>query len=684
MRIDLNSKPFQCRQCGRSFGRQDVLGRHMKIHTNDSSSQCQNPTPETGILQRDGGKDQQTPMPEVAATATVPTSNSLQQAAQAPLSNFPDSHNWLDSDNLLEWLMADTNANPTIPLPLIDFPGASTASEYLGLSLPIDLELQAPQAPQGPGNMALNQIYKLIEDLSRRLNSEVHHSGFTSSFLDACLNEFFKRVSPSFPVIHEQTFTLKNSIPPLLLNMVALGSLFVCEKGALGKGEMLWRLGHTAVATSWQTLIEMRGPYDACDGVQVVLTALLGQTYALLSSNANIRTTASVFHGLGFYWARTSGMYSVREVSPEDLPSIQMSEEEKNNAWRSWAAMEVQRRAILGHYILDGLISQASGSPASARHLINSIGTACSDEAFAATTADEWIIEMQNSIKGSTMSQVFTRIFSADYATNPLQLSHFSVFVIIEGLQSLISDLHESKGQVFGTVSKSQITQAMLNVFHENIIPRSERSNMHHIQVLIRWHSVFIETTAPSISIYRWLCSRYQLPQVLGGIHAKGSPDEFDLKCWAGKADALRAVLHAISITRTLDDLPLSQAYTMHIPAAVFTSAVTITAMCLLNREVIEIPEKYDWGDVWASEYQSPGEQAQEIPNDENIDHLLKRLGGNDKGKVVSINLLAEINSLQIILKTVASRWGVSSQMEDVIGRLANIVRDNHGVIALR
>jgi hypothetical protein len=31
-------------------------------------------------------------------------------------------------------------------------------------------------------------------------------------------------------------------------------------------------------------MINHRGPYDACSGIQVVLTAILGQVYATLSS----------------------------------------------------------------------------------------------------------------------------------------------------------------------------------------------------------------------------------------------------------------------------------------------------------------------------------------------------------------------------------------------------------------
>lgn len=33
----------------------------------------------------------------------------------------------------------------------------------------------------------------------------------------------------------------------------------------------------------WQSLITHRGPYDVCNGVQLLLTALLGQIYGALS-----------------------------------------------------------------------------------------------------------------------------------------------------------------------------------------------------------------------------------------------------------------------------------------------------------------------------------------------------------------------------------------------------------------
>jgi hypothetical protein len=93
---------------------------------------------------------------------------------------------------------------------------------------------------------------------------------------------FFTRFNQSVPVLHRPTFVYKELIHPLLLNAIALGSLYLGPEHT-AKGEALWRLAHTAVATSWTTLISHRGQYDSCNGIQVVLTALLGQIYANLS-----------------------------------------------------------------------------------------------------------------------------------------------------------------------------------------------------------------------------------------------------------------------------------------------------------------------------------------------------------------------------------------------------------------
>jgi hypothetical protein len=88
---------------------------------------------------------------------------------------------------------------------------------------------------------------------------------------------------PTFPLLHRSTFVFKDCTHQLLLNAIAIGSLYLGPKDAIAKGETLWYLAHTAIATSWQTLINHRGPYDVCHGVQLIISALLGQLYGALS-----------------------------------------------------------------------------------------------------------------------------------------------------------------------------------------------------------------------------------------------------------------------------------------------------------------------------------------------------------------------------------------------------------------
>ncbi|OGM49364.1 hypothetical protein ABOM_003500 [Aspergillus bombycis] len=598
-----------------------------------------------------------------------------------------------ESENLLDWLMPDFQNTSSLLLPMADF---SDTSHPLISALSCLRPVPPADSQGSPGQHAVHEVHKLVDDVSKRLNDDLHNTGVTPAFVEACLREYFRRVSPSFPIMHEPTFSVRDCISPLLLNMVALGSLFVCLPNAVKQGEMLWKLGHTAVAASWQSLIEVRGPQDQCNGIQLVLTALLGQTYALLSCNTSIRTTAFVFHGLGFYWARTSGMYSVDDAQLGAMPSLEADSTAKEVAWRTWVAAEIQRRATLGHYVLDGLISQASGSAASARHLTNKIKTACSDAAFAAETADEWIIEMARLDHAQIpFSELFIRVCAKDYIKAPLQLSLLSTAVLLEGLQSLIAELHDVDSPALGTVPRSQIIRGLLNIYEGDLC--TSRS-IDSLQNLIRWHAMCIELSTPTIFLYRRICDEYKLPQVLSGIPVRGWARPLNLTIWAQSVEAFRATLHAVSIIRLLNEIPSGHTHAMHIPGCVFAAAMILIAIHLCNKNKVKIPKSLRWHDVWAgvlaennavdrtslgehidyasapaSALPSVSSPSADFSGAEELIHALNPTGADDT--MTSVNILSEVNSLQISLKTVASRWGISAQMEEIIGRLAMLPR---------
>ncbi|KAL3470315.1 hypothetical protein BJX99DRAFT_267560 [Aspergillus californicus] len=632
-RTHTNSKPYRCNECGRRFGRQDVLSRHVKLHLDGQSRLGASSTQEPPELFFERQPETDQSMSGLAfPSGAVPT----------PPDDIPPHTTFEDSDDLLDWLMAGFNDNPILPLPFTDIPGVDNQvlqPDHDSHDDPNHLRYGSPET------MGIQHLFKLINDMSRRLSSDIDNKRITSDFLDTCLHEYFERVSPTFPVIHRPTFSSQKTIPPLLLNMVALGSLFVCLPDAVQKGELLWRLGHTAVSTSWRTLIQIRGPHDICDGVQLVLTALLGQTYALLSSNNDIQTTAFVVHGLGFYWARTSGMYSMKDIQTA-APDIHPRESDKRLEWERWAAQEVQRRAVLGHYILDGLISQASGSPSSARHLINRIGSACSDTAFAASTVDDWISELMASPNvQQPMSEILAIVLTGRHAQTPLKLSSFSIAVVIEGFQSLISEAKEVTGDPIGVVTRQQIIGGLLSL-SKHLPPFSAS------KTTIRLHNVCIEVVAPTTSLWRALCDTFALPRLL--LTSAAIPvEDLNLTEWVKGADATRALLHALAILRLLHQIPFSNAHAPHLPAAIFSSALVISSVCLSGTTTVDAPQSPQWEDV----------------------HGLMRVL-RESGRVTSVNLVNELNFLQLALRTMTSCYGISAQMENIVGLLMGLVRE--------
>jgi hypothetical protein len=59
----------------------------------------------------------------------------------------------------------------------------------------------------------------------------------TPRFLDSSLHMFFTRFIPIFPVLHRSTFVFRDFSAPLLLNAIALGSLFLGTEDAIAKVE---------------------------------------------------------------------------------------------------------------------------------------------------------------------------------------------------------------------------------------------------------------------------------------------------------------------------------------------------------------------------------------------------------------------------------------------------------------
>lgn len=70
---------------------------------------------------------------------------------------------------------------------------------------------------------------------SADVTTEAESMGLTTVFLDGCLHMFFTHFIPLFPVLHRPTFVFRDWTHPLLLNAIALGSLYIGQKGYVAK-----------------------------------------------------------------------------------------------------------------------------------------------------------------------------------------------------------------------------------------------------------------------------------------------------------------------------------------------------------------------------------------------------------------------------------------------------------------
>lgn len=228
--------------------------------------------------------------PPAVDSEVIPAESFTPQTTFAQHGNANSVPIWTEADDMLEFLTSDFSCSWPVALPVTQFEPSSLGN--------IDGSIVSPVENHGQGHQAMQQMSRLISVLSSNLTTEIQSTGITSSFLDTCMHVFFDKFIPSFPVLHRATFTMKESSHPLILNIMALGSLFVGARDAIPKGEALWRLAHIAVATNWKHLMATKGPRDSCEGVQLVLTAVLGQTYALMSRNESLRMTSQTFHGM--------------------------------------------------------------------------------------------------------------------------------------------------------------------------------------------------------------------------------------------------------------------------------------------------------------------------------------------------------------------------------------------------
>jgi hypothetical protein len=566
------------------------------------------------------------------------------------------SYSWagLSEDLFAEFFSLD-NEQPFRGSQVLLSAAVTALGEPVGESAPSD-------TASTHARQALGHLKHLVREFSHNLSGEVEATGVPVHFLEVCLGCFFSHFLCIFPIMHEPTFSLKSCTPTLLLSMVAVGSLFVAGDSAATMGEALWRVVHAAVATSWQSFSSTAPEDEQVAGMQLVLTALLSQAYAVLSRNGVLKHTSLALRGQGLHWARHFNLFTFEEV-PEQ-PRSRMNEASKAEMWRCWAAAEGRRRALFGHYILDGLIAQSCGLPNTALHTINNVAMPCSDEMFDAATADEWfeIARRQPLQSKLTCRELLLDLFNFDVGPSESLWSHMAVPVVLEALQSLITETAEAAGPSIGLPTRPALIHALWRLFDSQITRRLPVADALDLQV--RWHTMCISSCVEIRNIIGGLCRKFNIE--LDRYHAYGGvPDtKFDVDTWRGSHQARQAMLHAFSVLDLVQKLPVFMYNTLHLPSALYTAAILLVASIPSNSTRCQIPRYIDWKEVCELDVAATSTGSVLSPTSAYI-----QLGTIKSGAYFR-NTLVDFNILQTILDSAIPKWRITKEMHQTLTRL--------------
>ena len=356
-------------------------------------------------------------------------------------------------------------------------------------------------------------------------------------------------------------------------------------------------------------------------------------------------------------------MYDLGGLSVGDVPEIGARHAEKMKKWKTWVLFEIQRRTVLGLYIIDGQLARYSGGVPIGRHVTNRLPFSSRESIFNAKTVDDWIFEMnQHWVGPSTFREVFVSLFDVQAQQVPFLTSQFTIHVVLEGMQGLLSENRDADGTAFGIPSRSQIISAMLRFRHNylEITPTS----LDSLDLLLRWHALCLDLAIDAVLLCRKLCAHHGVKQNIF-FNGRASTSTIDLDEWSCSVDARRALLHAIAIQDIAERLPMGRAQATHVPASIFAAATVYSALSTVRQVTVAAPESIDWDEVWDCDDHNMLGHANTV----NLSDGKAFVWGNPRSdaKAKSRNLRYSLLTLQSILRNVSSQWGVSHAMLNVL-----------------
>ncbi|PWN86767.1 hypothetical protein FA10DRAFT_263037 [Acaromyces ingoldii] len=272
-------------------------------------------------------------------------------------------------------------SSPGICAPLLSVQDIERATPTLRSSrcvTPWELR-EVDEAP----NMILSRMQRDIHALVRRIKPpEAPSKALADACLWLCQRFFFSHAH--YPVKSEPLRHYA-SRPSMLMNLIAIGSLWNADERVYDHGRQLW-LFTVRAASSRGTCLSL----DDASVADLMSLLYVGHSYVLLSGDAMV-------HSLGRRaWISTHRMLEERlSVVPADPPSLDdllaMSAESLDEAWHKWQREEESIRTTIGLCAYDSQQSLSMFRTPSPLTVLLQTRLPMPDELLAAASAQSWL-----------------------------------------------------------------------------------------------------------------------------------------------------------------------------------------------------------------------------------------------------------------------------------------------------
>jgi hypothetical protein len=169
--------------------------------------------------------------------------------------------------------------------------------------------------------------------------------------------------------------------------------------------------------------------------------------------------------------------------------------------------------------------------------------------------------------------------------------------------------------------------------------------------------------------VIRHLCQAFSIQQ---DLYSRMDTVTFDIYKWSCSRSARRALMHSSAVLQLVTSLSFGRMQSIHVPLAVLISSIIFITLCLAGRSKASLPSEIDW------------EMVCKISLD--MEHANQAATASSATAVfldtshavwdvpyATRSFRYNVNTLQTVLESLSSTWGVASKMRDIIQQLLSL-----------